>query len=90
MTTADTKRKIESLITEMLNESYETMLKNVDKILNSGCLDIESWDENNKPMFLPKCVVSAIVMNEGRQYQGKGTGYEKRIKKEVENIKFFL
>ena len=84
------KSKIAELVKDMLNESHESMLKKIDKVLNSGAIDIESWDENKKPMILPKCIVTAILQNESTQYEGKGTSYEKQVKKEVKNIRYFL
>lgn len=90
MSLQDKKDKIKSLVTDMLQESYEAMLKKVDKVLNSGSIDIDSWEESRKPMFLPKCIITAILQNESTQYEGKGTSFEKDIKKEVRNIRYFL
>ena len=88
--TGDKKDKIKSLVTDMLQESYEAMLKKVDKVLNSGAIDIDSWEESRNPMILPKCIVTAILQNESTQYEGKGTSFEKDVKKEVRNIRYFL
>ena len=90
MTTNNKKEKIKSLVSDMLKESCEQMMKKIDKVIDSGSVDIDGWDENNKPMILPKCIVTAILVNESKQYEGKGTSYEKLIKKEVENIRLFL
>ncbi len=84
------REMIAKLVKDMLNESHESMLKKIDKVLNSGAIDFESWDENKKPMILPKCIVTAILQNESTQYEGKGTSYEKQVKKEVKNIRYFL
>ena len=35
--------KIKALVVEMLNNSHEAMIKNIDKALNSGAIDIDSW-----------------------------------------------
>ena len=78
------------LVEEMLTESYEAMKKNIDKVLKSGAIDIDGWDEKNSPMILPKCIVTAILQNEATQYEGKGTSFEKQVKKEAQNIRYFL
>ena len=88
MTTQDKKNKIKSLVTDMLNESHEAMVKKIDKALNSGADDVDDWDETHNPMILPKCIVTAILQNESTQYEGKGTTFEKQVKKEVQNIKY--
>lgn len=41
-------------------------------------------------MILPKCIVTALLQNESRQYEGKGTSFEKTVKREVKNITYFL
>ena len=84
------KEKIKSIVEDMLNEAHEAMIKKVDKVLNSGAIDIDSWDEENAPMITPKCIVTAILQNESTQYEGKGTSYEKKVKKEVKNIRYYI
>ena len=84
------REKIKSLVSDMLKESYEAMVKKIDKALNSGAVDIDGWNEKDSPMILPKCIVTAILQNESTQYEAKGTSFEKRIKKEVNNIRYFL
>lgn len=82
--------KIKALVVEMLNNSHEAMIKNIDKALNSGAIDIDSWQEDDRPMLLPKTIVTAILEDESTQYNGIGTSYEKSIKKEVKNIRYYL
>ena len=84
------KEKIKSLVADMLKESYENMIKKIDTAINSGAVDIESWDESSNPMILPKCIVTAILQNESKQYEGKGTSFENIVKKEVKNLRYFL
>ena len=43
------KEQIAELVKEMLNESHEAMIKKIDKVLNSGCVDVESWSKDNAP-----------------------------------------
>jgi hypothetical protein len=90
MNTQSKQDKIKALVADMLNESHEAMLKKIDKALNSGAIDVDNWDENYNKMILPKCIVIAIMQDESHQYDGKGTSFEKQIKKEVTNIKCFL
>ena len=90
MDTAEKKEKVKSLVSYMLKESYEAMISKIDKALNSGAIDIDNWDEKNRPMILPKCIVTALLEQESTQYTGSGTSFEKEIKKEVKNIRYFL
>ena len=90
MTTQEKKDKVKSLAEDMLKESFNAMIKKVEKALNSSAIDIDSWDENSSPMILPKCIVTAILQDESTQYEGKGTSFEKQVKKEVKNIRYFL
>lgn len=90
MTTQEKKNKIKSLAEDMLKESFDAMIRKVEKALNSGVIDIDSWNENNSPMILPKCIVTAILQDESTQYEGIGTSFEKQVKKEVKNIRYIL
>lgn len=90
MNTSEKKEKVKLLVSDMLKESYESMISKIDKALNSGAIDIDNWDEKNSPMILPKCIVTALLEQESTQYTGSGTSFEKEIKKEVKNIKYFL
>ena len=72
------KEQIKALVTEMLDESHEAMIKNIDKVLNSGAIDIDGWDEK---MILPKTIITAILQKESIQRDGRGTSYEKQVKK---------
>jgi hypothetical protein len=90
MTTEEKKEKIKSLVISLLNDSHNAMLQKVDQILKSSSFDLDSWDINYAPMILPKCIAIAILQDESTQYDGKGTSYEKEIKKEVKNIKHII
>lgn len=84
------QEKIKSLVSDMLQESFNSMLKNVDRVLNSGAIDVDGWDEKINSMILPKCIATAILQRESEQYEGKGTSFEKQVKKEVKNIRYFI
>ena len=90
MTEATKKKKIKALANWMLKDSLKKMEANIDRALNSGALDIDDWDENSNPMILPKIIVKALIEDEARQYDGRGTSHEKMVKKEVANLKNFL
>ena len=90
MTNTQKKRKIKSLVKEMLNDSHKAMIGKIDHVLNSGAIDIDAWCESHNPMILPKCIVTAILQDESHQYEGKGTSFEKMIKKEVRNIRYII
>ena len=90
MTTLEKQAKIKLLVTEMLNDSHEAMLKKLDIVFNSGCIDAEFWDEKQSPMVLPKSIVTALLESESVQFSGLGTCYEKQVKKEVRNIRYFI
>lgn len=82
--------KIKKLSVNLLKQSYNAMVNKIDNVLISGAIDIDEWDKNTNPMILPKCIVIALLQNEATQYDGKGTSFEKQIKKEVDNIKYFI
>lgn len=84
------KELIVNLVTEILNDSHRAMLKDLTKVINSGCIDIENWDRTNNSMVLPKIIATAILQHQSTQYEGKGTSFQKKIKKEVKNIRYFL
>ena len=90
MTTEQKKQEIKRLVNDMLTESFEAMKKNIDKILNSGAIDVDTWEAETAPMILPKCILTAILKHESHQYEGKGTSFEKYVKKESNNIQLFL
>lgn len=81
------KELIVNLVTEILNDSHRAMLKDLTKLINSGCIDIENWDRTNNSMVLPKIIATAILQNESTKYEGKGTSFQKE---EVKNIRYFL
>lgn len=90
MTTADKKQKIKQLVVDTLKTAYEAQLKMVDKALNSGAIDIDAWDEKDNPMITPKVIVIAILEEEANQYKCTGSRFEKKMKKDINNLKAFL
>lgn len=84
------KQEIKNLVSEMIEESRQAMLKKIDIVLNSGAIDVDQWEPDNAPMVLPKTIVTAILQHESEQRDGKGTSHERKIKKEVRNIRYWL
>ena len=41
-------------------------------------------------MIIPKVIVAALMESEATQYNARGTSFEKKIKKEVKNLRYFL
>lgn len=87
MKTINKSEKIKSLVLTMLEGSYDSMVRNIDKVLDSGAIDVDDWDET---MILPKCILTAVLEQESIQYSAKGTSFEKEVKKEVKYIRYFL
>lgn len=87
---SDNKEKITALVNDMLEISFIEIKKKVEEVLKSGAVDIDSWDDKNALMVLPKTIVVALFESEANQYKGIGTKYEKQIKKDVRNIRYFV
>ena len=84
------KTKIKKIAIEMLKVSQFEMEKSIEKALNCGALDIDSWDEKNNPAILPKIIVMAVLQNEAEQYSAGGTCFEKEVNKNVKNLRCFI
>ena len=90
MTYRQKQAKIKKLVKEMLKNSHDAMVKKIDSALDSGALDIDNWTEDNAPMVIPKIIITVLLEREANQYSCKGTSYEKEIKKEIDNLKYFI
>lgn len=90
MTIEEKKAKIELLANELLKCSVENIQQSIKKAIECSGVDIESWDEDSGPMILPKAILIATIENEARQYYCTGTSFEKKVKKDVKNIKLFI
>jgi hypothetical protein len=90
MTTKQNKEKIKKLVKRMLKDSHDAMVKKIDKALDRGCVDVDGWDEVNKPCILPYCIASALLKDESVQYDGRNTAYEKEMQKTIKNIQYFI
>lgn len=90
MTINKKKAQIKKLAIQMLKESFEAAKKKVDKALNSGAIDIDSWNPNSNPMIVPQAIVTAILIDESKQYDGSGTSFEKQQKRDIKIIGYSL
>ncbi len=81
------KAKLKKLASDILKDSQKAMKEKIDKAINSDSLDVDSWDER---MILPKVIVAAILEDEAEQYKGRGTSFEKSVKKQINNLRYFL
>lgn len=91
MKTATKKRQIKKLVKNLLKESHKAQLEKIDKALNSGALDLDNWSENESPMIIPKIITTSILEDAAnRHYTCKGTSHERKIKKEIKNLRYFI
>jgi len=90
MTPQEKTNKVKELVIEMLNNSLSAMTEKIDVVFASGYIDIDCWDEKTDSMILPKSITMALLESESYQYSGRGTSFEKMVKKEVKNIRYFI
>ena len=91
MTVTQKKAQIKKHVSDMIDESAKAMKGELlTRLFNSGCLDISSWEPDCNPMILPKAITIALLQHESEQYSARGTSFEKPMKKEVKNIRYFL
>lgn len=86
----DKQTKIAKLTEEILTDSLELMKKDITRAINSGALEIDEWDENSIPMIIPKIIAVRLLEKSAEGLKGKGTSFEKHIKKEVKNLSYFI
>jgi hypothetical protein len=90
MTNQEKKEEIKLIVSGMIECSKEQLYKSLDKALNSGCIDIDNWNDKINPLELCKSLMIAILENEASTYYAWSTCFEKEVKREVKNIKLFL
>jgi hypothetical protein len=84
------KETIKRLTISLLNQAHEDMIQKVDTLLESGAVEINDWDNKTNPLILPKTLTTAILKHESTLYDGAGTSFEKKVKKDVKNLILFL
>ena len=77
------KNKCRELVVKLIDESAACMKKHIDKVFNSGAIDVESAEDN---LVLPKTILLALLKEEMFEYGMEGTRWEKQVKEDVENI----
>lgn len=86
----DNKEMIKLHCNNILDLHIEDIRERINRVVNSGCIDVDNWNDNINPMLLPKAILSAIYSDYAESISGKGTCFEKSQKKEINNIKLFL
>ena len=81
------RNEVKSLVLELLTNSQTEMINKIERVLNCGVIDINQYDGT---LILPKIIATALLENASHDYLGVGTCFEKRIKKEVKNIRYFI
>jgi hypothetical protein len=66
------------------------MKEKLIKAIKSGALDIDNWDEHDKPMIIPKIIMQTVLQSESEAYSAKGTSFERQINKEVKNLRYYI
>lgn len=82
------KTIIREHVENTINNAVKAMKENLERVLKSGCIDIEGYDENINPMVLPKAIVTALLEEEASQLTpfSKNKEFEENRK----NIKHFI
>ena len=80
------KKRMKELVVGLLEDSQEIMISKIDHALNSGLINVEDWDGT---YIEPKCIGKALLESEADSYNysGKGTTHERKVKKQVKNLR---
>jgi len=84
------KKKIQAMAVQMIKNFQANMEAKIERALNSGALDIDSWEEDINPAILPKVIAIAVLEDTADGFKATGTCFEKEVKKEVANVKCFI
>lgn len=84
------KAAIKKLTNQLLKEAITGIKKKIDKSLNCGALDVNSFDPENNPYVMPKTILIAAMESEADQWKGHNTSFDKEVKKGVKNLKYFI
>ena len=90
MTESEKREEIKKMVKGMFQDVVGNLDKQVNKVLNSGAVDVADWDKNNNPMLLPKSILIAFLRDEADQYTAKGTSFEKQVADDAKNIGYYL
>lgn len=78
-----TKKEVRKKTRELIQYTSKWMRRDLEKVLSSGCINLNNWESN---YLLPKTIMLALHQEQMRNYDGRGTSYERKIKKEAKNI----
>lgn len=78
-----TKKELRKKTRQLIQDSAQWMRRDIERVLLSGAVDYANAENN---YVLPKTIMLALLKEQMRNYDGKGTSYEKQIKKDAENI----
>ena len=78
-----TKTQLKKKIKELIKQSNKSMIKNLDKIINSGAIDLTQYENN---YILPKICICALFKEERFQYKPLSN----KARKELKNLEYFL
>ena len=76
------REALESKTTELINQTHKSMLDNLDRAIESGCLDIEKAEDN---YVLPKALLLALLKEEQHSV-GLPYGWRKAFKETIDKI----
>ena len=77
------KLELLSKVRELNKSFYEDLEKKLDKILESGCIDLQKYEND---FILPKIIFSAILKSESFQFAPMSKEYQQEFK----NVSKFL
>ena len=76
---------------ECLKYAVKEMQDNIDKAIKSGAVNITGWEPDFAPYIMPKTIVCAVLEHEAaRHINTVPKAYERKVKKCVRNIRYFL
>lgn len=80
-----TKKEVRKKTRKLIRQSCEGMIKNLEKLLDSGAVDYKSADDN---FILPKHILCALLKEESFQYKplARDAKHERGIDREIEKM----
>ena len=91
MTNTQKKNAIKRHVKDMLKQAQAQMLKDLDHVLNVGCVSISDWEPINTPMTIPKAIICALLEKESTQFApAKFMTTYRQWNKDRKNILYFI
>lgn len=82
-----TKTNVRKRTNELINDAAKHMKDNLKKLLESGAIDYEKYDDNWR---LPKNIMVALLEDMAREYSPIGTSYEREDNKTIKKLKLHI